>query len=188
MGRIIDRRRVMGGEEKLVWVSFSMLKGTPTFIESKNNLWRAQYNHIPIYALAATYITQRTWTCRINVGVEPLEDAGDSELSALLVGRRFWLTGDHTNRVEFLTPDNLYSTGWLSYDKASWESNQSITLYDGNVVNDVYLYYSNDPNKISPLDKEGACVVYLNFYQAKAHLDNYYAQIKQSDLDIILNS
>lgn len=180
----------MEDETVLVWINLSAFQRKSTYVGQ--NCYKVYFSDIPIYAVgaASTISNINNNSCRGGLSSipNPYFVNTESHLPA-----RIWFAGLTTYNkygtlLAYKADNGSYTTDYLSYDTSGWEANKNITLYDGRSVNDIYLYYNNDVNKISSKDLAGAGVVYFYIYQVYFPASQYYAQIKQSDLQKILNS
>lgn len=150
--------------------------------------WRQLSNsfpiNIPIYAIGTIGWTQSTTAARIGFSTNipqyintPLSTTDPNGLHA-----RIYMGGSSEGNMRFYYFLNgTYShSEWKTYSQASFEQ-KSITLGDGSVVNNVWVYENADINKISSYDVEGqqngAQPVYFCLYQAYATTNRMYVLV-----------
>ena len=82
--------------------------------------------------------------------------------------------------------NQITESGWITYDEAGFDRGQTITFYDGSTLDSVYLYWNNDPSRISRYDLMGAGPLYFFCYQTNFPATNFYFLIPRTDLNDIL--
>lgn len=167
-----ERRRMMFNKSERVWVQL-----TKTF-----------RGDIPIYAIATVGFTQSSSLARIGFTSKPYNGVTDGATTPGSDGTnpdgyhmRIYIGGSNEDNLAFYYFNPTYnSSGWKTYSQASFEK-KNITLANGTVVSNVWVYENANINKISPYDIEGiqnnASPVYFNYYQKIATVTNMYVLI-----------
>lgn len=145
---------------------------------------------IPIYAIGTIGFTQYSGQPRIGFMSKPYNGVcvdstvpGNHDDDPNGYHVRIYISGVYSNDLSFYYFNPTYSSsGWKTFSQASFEK-KSITLANGTVVNNVWVYENANINKISPYDIEGiqnnASPVYFNYYRLDASVERMYVLIEK---------